>query len=482
MTRKPKDGRSEGSSSRALMRRIESSDERDELLTTLAPVRSARAGRMRLWRAVGLHRKAKASLTPPTGAVSGAEAHRTGGMRRRRATRSNMCEAGEQDERNQQEAGEQKGGAEDTCDCDIQSHSIPWSRAGVQEKYSHDESKAGWEKGVESLCQSGKVQGDGQHCMTGGGSQSVWKHGVREKGALGEKEVERQLHVPCGEPQFEGPFWLKWPKASIATAWWVRCTLAVSFFRISGKTLSNAAPIMEHRSGTRRLVATHPRSTSTISKVADERSAEVQREGSGNSSSKFSSLSASPWSSALSTTTFQCEGRVTKLEAAMAAVGESDPTFAGLQDALKKANTAQAKLQSEEQGLADAEARLASLLLEGSNGIAASPPTVLVDFAQELAELRACVQQLQRENTDLRSQLQFEGQSCEERERKHPRNLSSSTLDLALLLRNHGRAEVCTGQSAPLFQRLSESSVRMETLIDNAEASVRSNPFNPLSS
>ena len=119
--------------------------------------------------------------------------------------------------------------------------------------------------------------------------------------------------------------------------------------------------------------------------------------------------------------------------------------------------------------------------MEESNGIAAPPPTVPADFAQELAELRACVQQLQRENTDLRSQLQFEGQGCEERERKHPRNLSSSTLDLAPLHRNHGRAEVCTGQSAPLFPGLSESSVRIETLIDNAEASVRSNRFNPLS-
>ena len=37
--------------------------------------------------------------------------------------------------------------------------------------------------------------------------------------------------------------------------------------------------------------------------------------------------------------------------------------------------------------------------------MAAPPPTVVADFAQELAELRACVQQLQRENTDLHSQL-----------------------------------------------------------------------------
>ena len=150
----------------------------------------------------------------------------------------------------------------------------------------------------------------------------------------------------------------------------------------------------------------------------------------------------------------------------MAAVGESDPMCAGLQDALKKAKaqapvrpvadriasskvfierakkrittgreevsqvlealtSAQAKLQSDEHGLADAEARLATLLMEESNGMAAPPPTVPADFAQELAELRTCVQQLQRENTDLRSQLQFEGQGGEERERKHPRNLSS---------------------------------------------------------
>ena len=97
----------------------------------------------------------------------------------------------------------------------------------------------------------------------------------------------------------------------IASAWWVRCTLGVSSFRISSKTRSHAAQRMEHRSGTGRLVATHPRSTSTIRKVADEGSAEVQREGSGNSSSRFSSWSASPWSSAWSTTrggAFQCKG------------------------------------------------------------------------------------------------------------------------------------------------------------------------------
>ena len=130
---------------------------------------------------------------------------------------------------------------------------------------------------------------------------------------------------------------------------------------------------------------------------------------------------------------------VTKLEAAMAAVGESDPTYEGLQDALKKA-----KAQAQVRPVADriASSKVFWSRIDISTGkvaiqraswptprhdwppsfwrspMAALPPTVPADFAQELAKLRVCVQQLQRENTDLRSQLQFEGQGCEERERK----------------------------------------------------------------
>ena len=148
--------------------------------------------------AAGLHRRARASLTPPTGAVSG-EWSRSPQNRwneeEKSSQKHDMCEAGEQDERNQQEAGEQNGIAEDTCDCDSESHSVPWSTATT------NESRAGREREVEAQWQSG----EGQHCTTGGGPQSVWKHGVREEVVLGEKEVERQLHVPCGEPQFEGP-------------------------------------------------------------------------------------------------------------------------------------------------------------------------------------------------------------------------------------------------------------------------------------
>ena len=61
----------------------------------------------------------RASLTPPTGAAGGAEAHRTvGGDAQKSNLMHDTCGAGEQDEREQQEgwAEEQRGAAEDTCD------------------------------------------------------------------------------------------------------------------------------------------------------------------------------------------------------------------------------------------------------------------------------------------------------------------------------------------------------------------------------
>ena len=122
--------------------------------------------------------------------------------------------------------------------------------------------------------------------------------------------------------------------------------------------------------------------------------------------------------------------RVTKLEEAMAAVGECDPYVRRVtrrfeerkgtgpsasrrrrdrvvesvhrtcqeeegREEVSRAqevlSAAQAKVQSEEHGLADAEARLAARLLEESSEEAAPPPTSPADFPQELAELRACV-------------------------------------------------------------------------------------------
>ena len=58
----------------------------------------------------GLHRRGRAPLTPPTGAVGGAEAHRTVGMRRKSNLQHDM-RGGRQDER---EDGLRKGGGEDT--------------------------------------------------------------------------------------------------------------------------------------------------------------------------------------------------------------------------------------------------------------------------------------------------------------------------------------------------------------------------------
>ena len=70
----------------------------------------------------------------------------------------------------------------------------------------------------------------------------------------------------------------------------------------------DASQGMEHPSGTEQLVAIHPRSRL---RMADEESAKVQREDSGNSSSRFSSWSVGPLSSVWSTTrggTLQCKG------------------------------------------------------------------------------------------------------------------------------------------------------------------------------
>ena len=56
------------------------------------------------------------------------------------------------------------------------------------------------------------------------------------------------------------------------------------------------------------------------------------------------------------------------------------------------------------------------------------------NFAQELAQLRACVADLQRERDDFRAKLQISGDP-EGRERKQPRPLASPALDLGPLNR-----------------------------------------------
>ena len=214
--------------------------------------------------------------------------------------------------------------------------------------------------------------------------------------------------------------------------------------------------------------------------------------------------------------------RVAKLEAAMAVLGESDPTYPALLEALKKVKSqtqvrpvderiastrtflerapmrigscreevaraqevltqAQAKLQSEEQALVEGEARLAALTAESVAPREDVPPTVPANFAHELAELRACVQELRRENTDLRSELQRTERSGGERDPKQAKSLSISSPDLVPLNRSGAdHPGFPVGQNQPILNG-ADASVRMETMIDNADSILRSNRFNPLS-
>ena len=125
--------------------------------------------------------------------------------------------------------------------------------------------------------------------------------------------------------------------------------------------------------------------------------------------------------------------RVAKLEAAMAALGESDPTYLALQEALKKAKAqsqvrpveeriasskvfierakkrigicqeevaraqqvhskAQAKLQSEEQGLAEGEARLADLIAESEGSRVEGVPQ---ELREENSDVPSCSPELE---------------------------------------------------------------------------------------
>ena len=88
--------------------------------------------------------------------------------------------------------------------------------------------------------------------------------------------------------------------------------------------------------------------------------------------------------------------------------------------------------------------------------------------------------ELQSERDDLRAKLQ-NSNAREDREHKQPRTLASSILDLVLLNQIvTDRSGLNGSQPAGV---LSGASARMETLIDNADSSLRSgNRFSPLSS
>ena len=215
--------------------------------------------------------------------------------------------------------------------------------------------------------------------------------------------------------------------------------------------------------------------------------------------------------------------RVSKLEAAIAAVADSDPISVTLKEALSRAksqaqerpvadrikhtnifierakkrvasfqqdvtNAQAAVVQAQEKSakevalLRDGEVRLQVFIHEESNPMECQDvtPTVPCNFASELAQLRACVAELQLERDDLRPKLQ-NSSAGEDRERKQPRTLASSTLELVPLnqITTDGSG-LSGGQPGGV---LSGASARMETLIDNADSCLRSgNRFSPLSS
>ena len=165
--------------------------------------------------------------------------------------------------------------------------------------------------------------------------------------------------------------------------------------------------------------------------------------------------------------------RATKFEAAMQAVGESDPAYPGLLEALKKTRvqaqvkpvqdriagtksflerarkrvvtsrqevekakealaTAERKLAFEEDGVLQAEGPL-SALQQKANGTPECPaPSVPADFAFELTRLHSFVQELRRERGDLRAQVAAQSVVSEFRPRKTNRSISTPSPDLVL--------------------------------------------------
>ena len=134
---------------------------------------------------------------------------------------------------------------------------------------------------------------------------------------------------------------------------------------------------------------------------------------------------------------------------------------------------AQAKLTKEEEALEHGLKRLNSLQQE-ADGLSEQPPppTVPADFARELAELRACVQALQVERDDLRAEVAR--QNVEGRPR-NARSLAVPSPDLVM-----GDNSMQSPSVLAIRSGRNSSSV-METLIDQADSSVKSNHrFNPM--
>ena len=129
---------------------------------------------------------------------------------------------------------------------------------------------------------------------------------------------------------------------------------------------------------------------------------------------------------------------------------------------------AEAKLLSEEGAIRQAEDRLRVLRQEAVACVQESPPaTVPANFAQELAQLRDFVSELQRERGELRMELAGRPQE-NARPRKTNKSLSTPSLDL-VPVRSQG------GVSFPR-NGAGEISTMLETLVDKAKRRVQGGP------
>ena len=213
------------------------------------------------------------------------------------------------------------------------------------------------------------------------------------------------------------------------------------------------------------------------------------------------------------TALLNARARVTKLEAAVLAMGESDPEHPGLQVALKKARSqvqekpvqdriggtelflerarkrvaaarqevekakegvvsAEGKLALEEEEVRKAEAPLLVLKQEANHMPASPRPTVPADLVQELTKLQSLVQELQRERDELRAELATHTEVQEGRPRKSNRSLAMPSPDLVM------SSPTQLAVTRPGDGR--ELSSVMETLIDRAESAMRSAHSHPM--
>ena len=122
---------------------------------------------------------------------------------------------------------------------------------------------------------------------------------------------------------------------------------------------------------------------------------------------------------------------------------------------------AETKLASEGETVRQAEARLL-VLCQKANCVHESPPaTIPANFMQELARLRALVQELQQERDELRSEFADQGQSAREdgRRKKSSKSLATPSLDFAQLQLNQTVTRGARGRN-----------LSSTTMIDRAEA------------